>query len=653
MLEQLLSILVFCCLILAALGIGRPILRGLGVEEEDRLARVVWGISLGLIVLGLLLTGLGLFGGLYAPVIGLMTMAACLWGIGDLVHGSIRRMEQAAVPLREAPPTPADDSDGAPWAPPAHWVLYGILAAAGVACLGSLIGALAPPTAGDALRYHLELPKRFLAEHRIPHLPGHDNSTLPLLAEMWFLWALALDGGVCAQLLHWGLGILLAAATVLLATPILGRRWAWVAGAVVVLTPGVSYQMTAPLNDVALAAFCTLTLAAWWRAAVNDEGRRWFVVAGLTGGAALGTKPIALLFAAAVAVTWIWAMARQSGRRRLLLEGAAIVAVVAVGVGGVWYVRAAWHRGNPAIHLLGEGLQHGNPTVGDGAPGETLLARESSPSRDPLRLLRALWQVTVHPQRHDGRGHQLGVLFLATLPGVVVCRRLRGLGTLLAVVAAYGVLWCLLRRDLRWLYPIVPPMAVVSVWVWIALRRFPRSARVVVAALFAAMVLGYSAVGAHRSFGRWAVASGVEDREDYLFRQEPTYRAAAVVNAVPAPEHRLLSQDSRTFYFDCPVTRECVYRRQHGYEAQIAKATDLSRRLRDAGFTHLLLAETVAGAALPYETTLSRLADAQWASDAADELFMLTEYRHDEADGTVRRYRLVLLRDAAENNQSQ
>jgi hypothetical protein len=305
--DQLLSIFSFCGLALAAFGIGRPVLRGLGVGQDDRLSVAVWSVAVGLIVAGLLLAGLGLLGVLYVPVVGVITMAACLWGLGEILHSAIHAAEQRTFPSPDVPPARFDAPEDTPWAPPPRWLSRGMLLAAGAACLGSLIGALAPPTAGDALCYHLELPKTFLVEHRILYLPYHDNATFPLLTEMWFLWGLAIDGGVCAQLVHWGLGVLLGLAAVVLATPILGRRWAWVAGALVVLTPGVSNQMTAPLNDVALAAMTTLALAAWWRAVVGDQGRRWFVLAGLTAGGALATKYIALLFAVAVAATWCWA----------------------------------------------------------------------------------------------------------------------------------------------------------------------------------------------------------------------------------------------------------------------------------------------------------------------------------------------------------
>jgi len=638
MLQQLLSILTFCTLPLAAFGLGRPIVRGLGVGREDRLSTAVWSIALGLVAAGLFLTALGLVGGLYVPVIGVMTIAAACWGVRELL-----RDYRAADEMRTDTSGWEDPEQSPPtaWTPPPTWLSVAILAAAGLACAGSLLGALAPPTAGDALCYHLQLPKAFLAQHGFAHLPYDPNSTFPLLTEMWFLWGLAIDGGVCAQLVHWGIGLLLGLATVVLATPLLGRRWAWIAGAVVVLTPGITNQMTAPLNDVALAAFTTLTLAAWYRAAIEEKNRRWFVVAGLTAGAALSIKYIAGVFAVAVAVTWLWAIVWRPQRRLFLLQGAAIVAVIAASVGGTWYLRAAWYRGNPVYPFLGEVFSDGNDPVEDGR--ETLPQRKSPLGRSPLAMVTAPWQVTMHADRFGGRGHRLGVLLLAAVPGLLFCRRLRGLGMLVTVAFVYCAVWFLLRQNVRFLFPAVSPLAVAAVWVWMEMRRFRPAPRWIAGAAFAVAILAMAVVPLRRARSKLAVAVGLQQRADYLLEHEPTWKAAAVANETLPPDAHILSQDHRQFYFNCRTTRESIYRHATHYDRDLADPGRLGRELREAGFTHLLLAEVVDGRGITYDSTLRRLADAQLAGDAAGELTVLTDYRFHDSEGAVRRYRLVAL----------
>jgi len=146
-------------------------------------------------------------------------------------------------------------------------------------------------------------------------------------------------------------------------------------------------------------------------------------------------------------------------------------------------------------------------------------------------------------------------------------------------------------------------------------------------------------------------ACGWESREDYLRRHEPTWPAAEIANRILGPSSHLLSQDFRAYYFQCRVTRENAYRRRTRYDLEVHKPNELCRTLRRAGFTHLLLTENVGGQGIQFDSTLSRLADAQWASDARDSLLKLAEYQFRDSDGALRRYRLVMLRDHVQGEE--
>jgi hypothetical protein len=485
-------------------------------------------------------------------------------------------------------------------------------------------------------------------------LPFNDSSTFPMLAEMWYLWGLALDGGGTAQLIHWEMGILLALAAVLLASPILGRPWAWVVGAVVLLTPGINNQMTAPLNDVALAMLTTLALVAWWQPVINDENRRWYILAGLAAGGALGTKYVALLLAVVAGAVWLWTLWRQPGRRQFLLQGVAVVCVVAVSVGGLWYLRAAWYRGNPIFPFLAETFDRlrANRTAppairpalpSTAKPAAPPLANKTPLGRGPIHLLISPWLVTMQPEHFGSRAHQLGLVFLAAVPGVFWTRRLRGLGTLLVLAGGYWALWYLMRQNERFLYPIVPLLSVAAVWVWMELDLLPRLPGRIARTAFAGMLVLMAAVPVLRCGGQWKVSLGLQPRANYLAEHEPTYQAAVAANQLLPADARILSQDYRGFYFHQHVVRENVYRRYTQYDRQIQQPKDLNRTLRQAGFTHVLLAEALDGTGIQYDSTLARLTAAQAAADPGS-LVTLADYRFHDADGGQRRYRLLLLR---------
>jgi len=181
------------------------------------------------------------------------------------------------------------------------------------------------------------------------------------------------------------------------------------------------------------------------------------------------------------------------------------------------------------------------------------------------------------------------------------------------------------------------------VWVWIEMRRLPRVPACRAAALPIGVLAFHPEMAAALARACWALCVGLESRDDYLLRREPSYRAAAWANALLDPGVRILSQEQRAFYFNARVARENVYRRRTGYDRHINSAAELARHLAGDGFTHLLLAETMHGSGIHYNHTLSKLADLDQAGMDPSPFRCLTEYRFTSDDGTVRRYRLMKL----------
>ncbi len=644
-------------MLLAAFGLGHWLLNGLVPSPAPRgaipehLDDIVWSLALGFVGAGMLLMGLGFAGLLYAPLIMALTGAGCLMALrrimspedvlldgGDwttphsLVEGKIEA-DSLDPPRRTRHAhrdTESDDSPRTRLLRPARWLRELLLIAACLATGGAYVSALAPPTDGDALCYHLELPKVFLNEHRIVYLPDSSNSSYPMLAELWFLWGLALQGPVAAQLVHWSLGVLLALAAVVLARPLVGNGWAMACGCLLLLVPGVTNQMTAPLNDVAVTTFTTLTLAAWWRSAVQDEPGHWPVVAGLMLGAALSIKFTAILFAAGMGLAWAF-IAFRSAHRGTLLRHAAIVGLVAISTAGGWYLRSAWHTGDPVFPMLSRSSapENSNPSI------------KRPFAWHPVDLVLAPLRLTLEPERFGGRSHQFGALFLAVLPGLCFTRKLRGLGVLLAISGIYALLWYGLRQNVRFLYPIAPLLMVPVVWVWAEFARLPRLPRFAATSALLLLASSGAAISVVRARGHWAVACGWQSREDYLARSEPSYEPAQAVNALLPPEARIFSQEQRAFYFERTLVRERRYRERTAYHLA-AGETGWLDQIREDGFTHLLLASTVPDEGPATPDVLERLVVAQETSHSTPPWRELAHWRH-EQPGTSRRYRLLEL----------
>jgi len=633
MLLNLYSLLSVAAILVCAVGIGRPLWQLFGLET-DELAELAWSLITGLLAAILILLALGLTGLLLRPLLVVLTTAGFCWGLSELAQLYFSFRHRAA----RAQDVTAAEAVSPPDPHPPRWLTIALLGFASIAALFACLAALAPPTAGDALCYHLHLPKVFLHDAQLSLLPYDENATYPLGMEMLFLWALALDGGVAAQLLHAAMGLLLAAGTWLLAGPIVGRPWAVGAATFALLVPAISNQMTAPLNDLAVATFCTFAIVAMVAVMLRGESPRWFLVAGLMFGGALATKHTGLLALTATGLAFLGLAWRRPELRPTLRRGLVLMTLVALVVAAPWYARSYWRHGNPVYPFLSRTAH---------AAGFTPLKRPLP--RHPISAAIAPWKLTFEPELFGGRGHQLGPFLLMAAPALLFVRRLRGLGLILSVAAVYLSLWFVLRQNLRFLLPLVPIGCVMLAWVWAELGRFPRAPSWLAQGALLCVLATGALIPVARLRDKWPVVLGVQSRHDYLLEAEPTYAAAVLANQLAPRESKILSQDYRGYYFEAPFVRESVYRhrtRYHRYAADAYCAPQFSAQLRRAGFTHLLLAESAGSMGIQFDPTLSQLVDRFESAPFADQraLLPLLEYQVADADGQNLRYRLIMLR---------
>jgi hypothetical protein len=637
---------------LLALAVGRRVLVAAGCEFHTPAGAVAAQTALGLGIIAYVVLAVGLLGHLtvvavvmvlfsvlvltHAPVVGHFAQASYRL-LCRFVPGRVTPVHADTPPHRSPLPRgrgrgrterTAEEFSLAPGRGGEGWgegasglgLKLGCGLLVGVAMMGTLAGALAPPTAGDALCYHLEIPKRFVQMGEICFLPLTDNSLFPFLMEMLYTLGLLLSGPVLAQLFHWLVGLLFAGAVVELATPHVGRASGVLSGAVALLVPCVTNQMTAPLNDLAVALYCTLMVIGCERWYTLGQ-RRWLVLCAVFGGLALSVKLVSA--AMVVPVGSLVALRAWSGRGwRPAWRPAAVFAAVVVLTGGVWYARSWHHLGNPIYPYFNSWF---------GLDPHTRSTLQTSDS-----LLAVPWAATMHPERFGGRGMQFGALFLALLPGLAVVPRVsRDLARLIGLAVVFGLAWFGVRQDLRFLLPVVPMMSVAGVAVLRGLSHSHRPAFAAACVCTAALLAFQTLIVVKRSRACWAVALSLESRADYLERHEPTYQVARFVNTQLGKDCRVISQDYRGLYFDPDFVREASLRRQQPYAQQ---GDDLARWLADTGFTHILLVES-----FNPETAVYDQGFAERLGPATGRLREVFATRFESASGDRREYRLFAL----------
>ncbi len=501
----------------------------------------------------------------------------------------------------------------------------------GLVIVGTLLTALAPVTDGDALCYHLQVPKVFLSHQSAVFDPDLHETIYPLVTEALYALGLGLRGPVACRLIEWLLGLVFAANVAAIARPSLGDRAGW-AGLIALLVPAVSNGMTAPLNDVALAAFGNAAIHAWigWRDRPTWQAA---TLAGILMGLAIGVKYPALVLGGLLAIGFLFGRIgeRSSPQLLRLVTHAVLFGLVALVVGGGWYLRAYVHTGNPVYPFFRQ--------VFGGAGIDEVL----DPIKRPMpvtvaNLLTALVPMTLQPDRFDSFSHQFGPMFLLFLPPLLVSRPPRRVIGVVGLGYAFLALCLTQRQSMRFVLIAVGPLSVGVAWLmvrWWDRRSFP--ARVLIGLLLAGLTFeaGLSVVRARHGLG---VVIGRESAESFLARREPTFVVGRWIAANLPEDSRIVGQDHRGFYLPRGYSMELAHRRRTGLGKHGESPGAIINALRADGFTHLLLCPPVPESAVEFDPTLGRLLE-PWLAIARPL------YRQDlgDADGVIRRYTIYAL----------
>jgi hypothetical protein len=601
-------------LALLSAGIGKRFIDGLAQLPAHPFDALALALPLGMGLLALLTLGLGEIGGLNR--VGLSVLLAVMLELGTLSWLGLYRQTRVGLASRA-------------WRRPLEPTSLLFTTLATLVLVSTALCALAPVTDGDALCYHLQVPKVFLMRGEIAFVPDLHETVYPLVTELLYAVALEFRGPVACRALQWLFGLIFAANVTALARPTLGRR-AWWAGVIALAVPAVSNGMSAPLNDVALAAFGTAAIHAWVRLHERPSASA-SIVAGLFAGLAIGVKYPALvlcgLLAPAIALRTLRPAPPDSdGPRPKWVALAVIYLLAAAATGGWWYLRAYIHTGNPVYPYF-------RPVFGGAGLDEVLDHIKRPLPVTPFNLLSALVPLSLQPDRFDSFSHQFGPVFLLFLPAIFLHRAPRRVVVLVALAYAFMAICITQRQSMRFLLISLGPMSIAVAHVaahWCDRKTMP--ARLLFTLLIA--VLGFEAcLAVARSRHVFTMLLGRESAVEYLTRREPTFTVGQwAARNLPNPA-RLIGQDHRGFYIPRDYTMELAHRRRTGLGRQGESPREVLAKLHKEGFTHVMLCPPVPETAVEFDPTLGHLL-APWVASQTPL------FRKDltDGDGVMRRY---------------
>lgn len=611
--------------LVVGLGLGLAVLRVVRCPLRSELGEGAAALFLGVGLLGTVVLLLGLLGlcGV-GPLRVLMTLLAV--AVSPLSGPRLAGLRHSARPR------PAEL--------PAHAI--GALMVVVVA-----LQAATPPSAFDALEYHLAVPRLWLRAGRIAPVPGNFFSHQPFGAEMNFLLGLALGadrlptvpkffnlGGLLAVM-----GLVLALARVLG----MGRGARGVAVLAVAATPLTVKVCSDAFVDIWVVLGVLTAVKTWHRWLVSRRPGA-LIVAALALGTLMTLKHTAtVIWVLPLLGLFAWTILSHRLCPPEWIISGAVLLVLALLPAAPWYLKEWLWTGNP-IFPLGHGVLGGE---GWSATQSQLLVGGHG-LRSPLTG--AFWvDAGARPLTVSPLCLSLGVGAL----GFAWRRRVRGLvgSTLGATVAAY-LLWNLLAHSAdRFIAPaaaLLAPLGVGGLWAvfaW-ARRRLGRQwaslgalAAVVPlgemllwlrgSALAEAFALaGTLALGALAVMGRRVRAATVAgwaglvpaaaltglvlhslsvapqtplDNLAWLSGRQswsafaaglPHLQASQYLNGIERPQGRvLLIYESRTFNLDAPAVMGTVFDGQplRDFVRGASALEEVHARLRAAGISHVFL----------------------------------------------------------------
>jgi hypothetical protein len=399
-----------------------------------------------------------------------------------------------------------------------------------LALLLPLVSVFVPIYGWDALTYHLALPERFLRQGSLEVSPLSMFTTIPLLVEMLYTLALALDGPALAKLLHLEFAALLLVALSCIGAR-QGRYAALFAPLCLLACPMFMWETGVVYTDLPLALVSLLAIDAamtWDRSADRSVVVRAALLCGLCASIRYQGAAVALALGAAVLVG-----GRQPIRRRVAFAAA-------LGTGVLVFL-APWLLRNFAG--LGTLLAH---TVFDDVILRQMAAyhRSIGMGHGFFDLLAAPWNLTFRatPDVYvGGFGFQIGPLYLVAAAFALAAGLRRPESALpLRAAAVLFVAWFLSSQEARFLFPTLVAVSLAGSVGFESLVASARPAlRVILLAIPAAAAIPTQIAFWNGSGLSYRVAFGDVPRAEIVLA-EPLERIGEVLRADPRPDLRVL-----------------------------------------------------------------------------------------------------------------
>lgn len=462
--------------------------------------------------------------------------------------------------------------------------------------------ALAPPVKWDALAYHLQLPRQYLAAGRFVFTPENPYWGHPQLVEMLYTLAMSIHRAETAAILGWSAGLLslvgvfgfVTARAARLQHGQPGASAGWVAVAAIIAGTTFRYLLGWSYTEsfaILYGLSALLAIFQW----LNTHRHSWFLWACLFCGLAIGTKWTAGVLAAGIYLVTLLLFKRigltlKELFLRLWLPGG----IILLGMVLPWLAKNLIATGNPIYPYFistpwfdAARLASANP------PNEAI--------EWWLHLLLPVSATWTGIDSAPGFSADLGpLLLLLSAVGLWAYRRDPGVqaGAMMTIPAALAMGLASLRfghlMQTRLYFALLPAVALLAGlgWAWCQQVILGVRLRRVMAAVLL-LVLGLAFWQDSRWIGTITpgrVLQGTQTRQSYL-ENTLGYHILAMQKIAGLPESSriLMLWEPRGFYAPLNAQADLWIDRWRTDCRELENAPAILARWKDQGYTHLLV----------------------------------------------------------------
>ncbi len=462
----------------------------------------------------------------------------------------------------------------------------------------ALASSAAPEVAFDALNVHLPYARDAAAAHRVGFAPNNWSSAMPALPLMAYITGFLYSGLGLVKLINVLSYVLGGAVVFSVAREWWGRAWGIAAAALFWSCPVAVYEATTALIDLPLTLYSALAVCAlleWTRSGTGGALK----LSALSLGLALGCKYHAVFWVPPLfgVLGWHLLVVRRRTPRQaagVMLRYGALAFLLFLP----WAVRAWYYTGNPVFPAANGFFQ--SPYFPPSMQSAAAAAYANEGVGRGLRALLELpWTVTFHPGPFRGT---LGLIFLPGVALALLRGRNRETWYVLAAAVAYFLAWALTAQEIRYLLPMVPVLALLTVAGFLG-TTMAASAKPFAGRLALLIVLAGGAAAAlpavyplwarewtywHSYKCPWPYLTGQETAEQYVLRDVPSIYVYDYINRnLNSGQRILLLNDSAQYYSRVPT----LYSFTVEADLILMDTTEegVVARMRASGVTHVLL----------------------------------------------------------------